>query len=244
MVKKIIATLTIFTLMFVGTGCANSKMEPSTEKKSFKEEYETLNGGYDEELGDNFRTVKISKHNPMVPVEASDIVKKINNKETFVVFFGYAECPWCRSMVSTMVKTAKNNKIKKIYYVDVQNIRDQLEYNDESKTFGTATIGSDDYMKLIKKLKNILDDYMVSYTSIDGEEKEINAGEKRIYAPTLIYVKKGKAVESVDGLSDKQETSSDKLTKEMKEDMTSELNEFFSKVKTKVNACSVEEDKC
>lgn len=233
----------VFAMILIGTGCSNSGNSTVTTKTSFKEEYEALNGGYDEEIGGNFRTVRISKNNPMETVEASDIIQKIKNKETFVVFFGYAECPWCRSMVSTMVKTAKANKIKKIYYVDIQNIRDQLEYNDESETFGTATIGTEDYMKLIKKLKTVLDDYMVTYTSVDGEEKEINAGEKRIYAPTLIYVKDGKAVEDIDGLSEKQETSSDKLTDEIKKDMENELNGFFSKIKTKANACSVDE-KC
>lgn len=247
--KKVLLSV-VSAGMFMGmVGCSNTNSKSSssaTEYKNFKTQYESLNNDYDEESGNTFRTVKIKKDNPIQQVEADDIVTKINEKETFVVFFGYAECPWCRSMVSEMINSAKNNKIKTIYYVDIQNIRDQKEYDSASKSFANVTEGSDAYMKLIKKFKNVLDDYDVSYTDEStGETKSVSAKEKRIYAPTLLYVENGKAKEMIDGLSDKQESSYDEITDEMKAEMEAELNGFFSKVKKQINACSVDESsKC
>ena len=48
----------------------------------------------------------------------------------------------------------------------------------------------------------------------------------------------------IDGLSEKQKDENEVLTKEIKADMKQELNDFFSSVDKKVNACSASEEKC
>ena len=172
------------------------------------------------------------------------VLDKINNKDSFLVFFGYAECPWCRSMVESMVKSAKDNKIKKIYYVDIENERDQLEYQPGTDSFAEVSIGSKEYKKMLKKIGNVLDKYEIEYTNADGETKKKDTKEKRIYAPSLVYIKNGKAIKMIDGLSEKQKDENEVLTKEIKADMKQELNDFFSSVDKKVNACSASEEKC
>ena len=125
----------ILSILFLGvlTGCA------SKESKEFKKEYEALNG-HTNASGKEHRTISIPKDNPMEKVTATDIVNKINNKETFYVYFGDELCPWCRSVIEKSIEVAKENKINKIYYVPIWNddgeeiLRDKYELVDNQIT--------------------------------------------------------------------------------------------------------------
>ena len=88
-----------------------------TDSIKFKEEYESLNGK--KYKNKKIRDVKIEKDNPFVYKTAEEIVDLIENGESFIVYFGFSKCPWCRSMIETFIKTAKENNIDKIYYVDI-----------------------------------------------------------------------------------------------------------------------------
>jgi 23S rRNA pseudouridine955/2504/2580 synthase len=44
---------------------------------------------------------------------------KIENKETFVVYFGFSDCPWCRSVVEELIHVAKDLNVEKLYYAEV-----------------------------------------------------------------------------------------------------------------------------
>ena len=105
--------------------------EEKTDAIKFKEEYESLNGTIREKDGQTIRTIKIDEENPIVYATAEEIVKKIEKKETFAVYFGFSDCPWCRSVLPTLIEVANDLKISKIYYVDVKEIRDVLVVEDE-----------------------------------------------------------------------------------------------------------------
>ena len=96
----------------------------------FKKEYENLNN---QKLENNnkARKVIISGNNSIIYATAEEISKKIDNKETFAVYFGFSKCPWCRSIISNLLKAAKDLNVKKIYYVDVENIRDIKEFKND-----------------------------------------------------------------------------------------------------------------
>lgn len=216
--KKIIFLVIIIVLVIVFVILNN------TDASKFKKEYESLNG---EKNGSNVtRTITIDKNNPMVYSSASKIIKKMNNKETFVVYFGFAECPWCRSVLPTLIKVAKELKIDKIYYVDVLNIRDTLVVEDGKAV--TKTKGTKDYYKLLKKLDNVLADYKL----------DVETNEKRIYAPNIVSVVNGKAKSLETGISDKQTDGYMKLTKDIKNDMYKKIKQTL-KVVTDSGTCSL-----
>ena len=63
----------------------------------------------------------------------------------------------------------------------------------------------------------------------DEKGNTVEVGEKRIFAPTFIYVENGLAKKLVSGISEKQTTSSGELTTEIREDELRIFNEFFTK---------------
>lgn len=204
-------------------GCTNTK-EIKTEKTDavkFKEEYESLNG--ESSNGKKYRSLEIDNNNPIIYNKASDIIAAMDNKETFVVYFGFAECPWCRSVIPTLIEVANDLGISTIYYVDVKEIRDTLELDNEGNIV-TKKEGSDDYYKLLEKLDSLLE----SYTLTDGYGNEVNTGEKRIYAPNIVSVIEGEAKYLTDGISNSQTDAYMDLTDKMKE-------ESYDKIK-----CSIE----
>lgn len=186
----------------------------------FKKEYESLNGKKTEDKLE-YRKIKIDNNNPFIYSSDKKIVKMINNKETFIVYFGANWCPWCRSVLPTMIETAKKNNIDTIYYVDISNIRN--EYKAVGNIPELTKEGSKNYYELLKKLDNVLEDYTL--TGLNGET--IDIGEKRIYAPSLIKIEKGKATKITTGISKMQDNPYMKINKEIKKDMQAKFNKIL-----------------
>ena len=206
--KKIISFLIIVVLMISVTGCVISNDIKDSEK--FKEEYESQNGKKSKSGKEN-RKVSIPEDNPFVYTTAEEISKKMDNKETFIVYFGFSTCPWCRSIIEELIKCAKDSKVDKIYYVDVLDIRDTKEI-DEEGNIKTTKEGTKGYNELIDKMSNILSDY----TTTNEDEEEISLEEKRIYAPNVIAVVNGKATKLEEGISEELKDPYMELTEEMK----------------------------
>lgn len=225
MKKKVFLILILF--LFIGlfvTGCsANNK-----DALKFKEEYEKINGDKTSYSDNKYRTLKIDKNNPYVYSNAKEILEKINNKETFYVYFGSSYCPWCRSVIEKSIETAEKNNIKKIYYVDIWNgfhneiLRDTYKLNDENEVEKEKD-GTKEYYKLLEKFDNLLEDYTL--TTDDGEE--VKVGEKRIFAPDFIYVENGVAKKITSATSEKQKDADAKLTQEILKDEENSFNDFF-----------------
>ena len=123
----------------------------------FKEEYENLNGKTNENSKKKYRTVKIDSKNKIVYSSAKEVLKMMEEKKSFVVYFGFDSCPWCRSVVENVSKISKELD-EDIYYVDVKEIRDVYELDDENKVKLTKE-GDKNYLKLIKKLDSVLKEY-------------------------------------------------------------------------------------
>ncbi len=203
MKNKVLFFATIFLMLFLVTGCGKS------DAVKFKEEYESLNGTVSAS-GKEIRSITIDKDNPMIYKSADDIVKMIENKETFVVYFGFPACPWCRSVLPTLLDVSKDLGLDKIYYVDVLEIRDTLKVND-NKEVVVDKKGTDAYYKLLELLDNVLSDYNLS----DSEGNKVEANEKRIYAPNVVGIFNGKALELTTGISSLQTDGYMDLTDEM-----------------------------
>ncbi|MDE5538868.1 MAG: hypothetical protein K2J20_00070 [Bacilli bacterium] len=195
----------------------------------FKKEYESINGTIREKDGKTIRSITIPSKNPMVYKSASKIVEAIKNKETFVVYFGFQDCPWCRSVLPTLIDVANDLKMNKIYYVDVKDIRDVLDVDDEGNVVVTKE-GTDAYYELIEMLDSVLTDYVLT----DKDGNKVDTGEGRIMAPNVVAVVNGKVVGLVTGISDAQNDGYMEITDEMRE-------ETYNRFKT-ILQCEINKD--
>ena len=164
----------------------------------------------------------------------------IDNGDTFVVYFGFESCPWCRSVVTNLIDAAKDNEIDKIYYVNVKNIRDELEYKNGKVV--TKKKGMDAYYDLLDQLDGVLKKYELTIKE-DDEEKKIDTNEKRIYAPNVVAVVKGKPTKLVTGISEDLKNPYDKLTDEINEDSYKQFEEVLKEIGNSGGACSIKNDK-
>ena len=206
----------VFSLVLILplSGCGKS------DAKKFKEEYESLNGEVSN--GKEMRVLNISSKNPFVYKEAKDIVSMIKDGNTFVVYFGFARCPWCRSVLPNLIKVADELNIDKIYYVDVLNIRDAVDIDDAGNPYKKKDADTS-YYELLSLLDNVLEDYIVSKNG-----KEYDTGEKRIYAPNIVVVRNGEVINMTTGVSESQTDGYMELTDEMN-------NESYNKIKNNLN---------
>ena len=200
--------ISIIMIALVITGCTNNKTVKSDSEK-FREEYTSLNG-QKSESGKTIRSIEIPKDNPFVYATAEEIVDKIEKKESFIVYFGFPKCPWCRSVLEQLIKVAQDKEVETIYYVDVYDIRDIKEIDDDGNV-KTTRGGSEGYQRLLVLLENVLDDYTLTV-----EEEELNLGEKRIYAPNVVAISKGKAIQLETGISDELKDPYGKLSSKVK----------------------------
>lgn len=231
MKNKIFFAFFIF-LILIFTGCSTK----TNDSEKFKKEYESINGQKVENK--TIRKVNIDKNNPFVYSNEDEIIKKIENNETFAIYFGFKECPWCRSVIESLIEASNDLGIKKIYYVDVKNIRDIMKIDEDGKVV-TDKKGTKGYYKLLKLLENILDDY----TLVNNNNEGISVNEKRIYAPTVISVVDGKAKDMTTGISDSQTDAYMKLTDEMKKETYNKFKCVLECVKKNNNFCSIDK-KC
>ena len=201
-----------------------------TDGIKFKEEYEKLNGKKNDQ-GKKYREITIDSKNKMVYKTTEEVLDLIDKKKSFVLYFGFDTCPWCRSVVPTLASISKELN-QEVYYIDVKDIRDTFELDDDNKP-KLVKKGSKDYSKLLEKLEPVLEDY----TLTDSDNNEIKVGEKRIYAPSIVSVIDGKAKELTTGISDKQTDGYMKLTKEMEKETYNKIKKVLKQVSDKSNTC-------
>ena len=219
--KKIIMIIPIIVLLIglvIGIIYRKNYNYIKTDSYKFKKEYESLNNK-ENDYGKTYKSVSIDRNNRIIYSTAKEIVEKTENKETFIVYFGFNKCPWCRSMVENLVDLSIENNMD-IYYVDVLDIRDTIEVVEGN--LKTTKDGDEYYMKLIELYGNVLDEYIV----YNGEDS-INTGEKRIYAPNVIAIINGKAEEKVEGISEELEDPYGTITKKMNEQSIKQLKCIF-----------------
>lgn len=107
---------------------------------------------------------EVSKNNVFVYRNIDEIIN-ILEKGTGIVYLGFPECKWCQRYTKYLNEVAMDMGISKIYYY---NIREDRKLNTEN------------YHKIVSILENYLQ---------NDEE-----GNKRIYVPSVIALKKGEIV--------------------------------------------------
>ena len=107
---------------------------------------------------------EVAKNNVFVYRNIDEIIN-ILEKGTGIVYLGFPECKWCQRYTKYLNEVAMDMGISKIYYY---NIREDRKLNTEN------------YQQIVSILENYLQ---------NDEE-----GNKRIYVPSVIALKKGEIV--------------------------------------------------
>ena len=232
MKRRSILVIIAVVILLIITGGSYDKKEEKSDSLRFKEEYESINGEIIEGTDYKVRSLNVPEDNPIVYAEANDIISMMDNNETFVVYFGFNSCPWCRSVLPILLDVAKDLNLEKIYYVDVKDIRDRLDVDEKGNVI-TVKEGSEGYIGLLARLDDVLEDYTLEF---EGEEVETD--EKRIYAPNVVSVVNGKAKELETGISDEQDDPYMKLTDKMEKETYNKFKCSIKCVLENKNSCS------
>lgn len=178
-----------------------------TDALKIQEEYALLNDQVNEKNHRTYPTVNLSDDNPFVYATEEEILSIFENNESALVYFGFASCPWCRSVLPVLESALKEKNVSEIKYVDIEDIRSELELDNNDKVVTTRE-GTTNYYKLL----DVLDDFLEDYVLIGKDGKEISTGEKRIIAPTVLAIHNGEVVGIHVGTVDSQESGYDSFT--------------------------------
>lgn len=187
---------------FLITGCFNSTKNLSDNER-FKVEYEKLNN----KKIDNkkLRKVSITKDNNIKYSSVKDVIEMIDKDETFAVFFGFPKDEYTRNVVEELLKAEKEVGLDKLYYVDIEKVRNEFEVNN-GKLICTKTCSSE-YLKLVNILDKYLEEYVITY-----EGKKYNTNAKRLDSPCLISFIDGKVDYYTTGIHKSMKDPYGKLT--------------------------------
>ena len=220
----IIALIVIFAVcigIFVYMDRDNLTAE-NKEAIQFKEEYESLNNV--EKYGNVYKELTIASDN-QVDILTEDETVKLLESGTGILYLGFPECPWCRSMLPVLLQTMDNMNIDKLYYLNILDLRSTFELNEKNKAVVTRE-GSEGYYKMLELMDDYLDDYYL--TTEDG--KKVKTNEKRIYAPTVVAIKDGKIKGIHVSTVDSQTNPYESLTKEQEEELSNIFIDLINEV--------------
>lgn len=177
MLKKIL----LVVLLFI-TGCSS---KPSSYTKADMSGYEDFN---DEE-------------HVFYEMNVKEMVDKIDKNETFVVYFGFSECPWCNVAMPILNEAAKEYD-SIVYYIDTRS-------NEEWE----SNVDIDDY--------DLVVDHLGEYLEYDDE------GKKHLYTPHVFFIKNGEVVKEHEGTIDGK---TDEMTVQDKEQLKQIYEEGFEEL--------------
>ena len=132
-----------------------------------------------------YRDVNLSFSVPLSPVTAVEARAK---KDGYILV-AYPRCPYCRNLLPVLAAVATSEGVT-MDYCQVDLYRDIYTYNSDTAAPVQTRPAGEGYTELL----TWLDDYLAEYTVSDPEKNEIDVGEKRIGAPTIIKVEDGKPV--------------------------------------------------
>ena len=177
--KRFLAFLTIFGCIFLQAIALGAEEIPSDALR-FKEEYELINGQMNLSGSHEYKTIEIPEENPFVYAEMEDI-ERLFTEGTGVLYLGFPECPWCRTLIPVLVEAVQENGFDgDIFYYNALPDRD-VRSLDENGEVVVEQEGTETYYRLLE----LLGDHIGPYEGLD------DPSIKRIYFPTTVFVKDG-----------------------------------------------------
>lgn len=220
-IKIILATLLIglliITMAIKGQDLIKNNKTENSDAIKFKEEYESLNN-QDNGYGGKYLSIEINEDNVIKYATFDEIIDLIDNGKG-VIYFGFPECPWCRNAIPSLIEAADSTGIDTIYYFNAVDIRDQkvLDANGE---IVTKKEGTKEYKQLLKKL----DKYLSVYNGLNDDSI------KRLYFPTVFFIKDGVVIGNHEGTVDSQKDASKALNEKQKLELKTIYEEYMMDV--------------
>jgi thiol-disulfide isomerase/thioredoxin len=212
-ISLILAAIMVLACMCF-TGCAPED-DTSCTTNQFAQDMESLNG-QDNGYGGKHLEIDIAAPNT-VKYATYQEVENMLSFGTGVIYFGFPECPWCRNLAPTLVDVANEYETNVLYFNN-RNERDTKKLVDGQVV--TEKEGTENYYKILELLKD--------HTSVyDGLEDD---SIKRLYFPTVVFVKNGTIVGFHEGTVESQESAATYLTKEQQAELKNILSEYFELV--------------
>ena len=225
--------ISLILVLFLVSGCSKGsvsvKKEDSDEVK-FKQEYESLNGKSNDK-DKVYKTIDISANNGIKYVDAKEVIDILSSKSG-VIYFGFPECPWCRNAIGVLLSARKEAKLDKIYYYNALKIRD-VKHLDDANNVVEDKKGTEEYYKILE----LLGDKAEVYQGLNDDSI------KRLYFPTVVFVKDGKVLSIHSSTVDSQKDPYDSLSKSQKKELKKIYVDGMREVLSDEKVCD-EEGKC
>lgn len=219
--KKYLLAILVISLLVIPSGCSIKNEKTLTDEEKFEQEYEKLNGKTNDSDVE-YKTIDIPTKNKVEYINAKEVIEILEGK-TGVIYFGFPECPWCRNALPVLMEAVKESNIDKIYYYNALSIRDKKHLDDDGKIVVDEK-GTKDYQRILELLGDKADVY-------DGLEDE---SIKRLYFPTVVFVREGKVISlhtsTVESQTDSSKELTKKQTKELKQIYLDGINEVKAKI--------------
>ena len=198
--KKILLLGILLIISLLGIFVKLQNDSANNDALKFKYEYENLNKkGYKEIKIPDDNQIKYSTYEEIIDILTSG---------TGVIYLGFPECPWCRNAVPVLLDSVSETGIETVYYFNALSIRDK-KHLDENGNIVVDEKGTEEY----KNLVNILYDYLGEYDGLN------DSSIKRIYFPTVIFVKDGKVKGLHVSTVDSQNNPNESLTIEQYDEL-------------------------
>ena len=180
------------------TGCDNKGSVETVDNSSPFSSYEDADVADYEGFKNYTREIKFKD------VTVKDVDKAMKGGESFVLYCGFKDCPWCNRVISLVNDTAIE------YGTDIAYIDTRKDPSWKSN------LDMDDYDVFVK--------YFGDYLDTDSD------GKKHLYVPHIFFIKDGVVVEEHPGTVAGHENSGDELTDEQKKELKKIYSDGFKKV--------------
>lgn len=192
----------VLILLFSLTAC----------KQDVKDDNNTTNGGnnacsLDSDCDDDTTVDYLIKKNP---ITLDELYKRIDNKESFVLYMYFDKCPWCKELGPVVSDVVEDDQ-RLLNMTYSFNVRPDGERDHDYRY--TNDDGEFNYPEF-----KALYDYVYDFL---GEDK-------KVYVPTLMFVRKGEIVYYHVGTVDGHDADKRTMTEEEKDQLEDYIEEYYS----------------
>ena len=191
-----------------------------TDALKIKDEYAKLNNMINESNQRSYPNVILCEDNLFYKANEEEVIDILNSEG--IIYFGDYKDAYSRTLISLVDKISKELNSEKIAYLNIFDIKDEIDLDDLNEPI-IKKEGSSGYYKILK----ILDEYLPNYYLTSETGEKIDTLEKYIIVPTIVFVKNGKVVNIKTGTIDSQKNGYDALTSDEENKIREELTEMF-----------------
>ena len=183
--------------------CVCALAEEQSDLEAFKHEYEILNGQSDWEGTHTYKEITIPDDLNVVVTDLAGATELLRDC-TGIFYFGFPECPWCRTLVPVLIEAIETSGYDGILYCcNALYDRDYLSLDDDGNVV-VESEGTAEYTAF-------LEEYGEYFSQYEGFDESV----RRLYFPTTCFMKDGEfvyvhvdtiegQVEGTDELTDEQ----------------------------------------